>query len=353
MAFKDMILDAYWYFANNIYVKSFVIFVAFFVGSRLLYFLLENYVKLLTNKTKTSIDDQLLHIISTPISLVFLLVGLRVALITLRIPDQFAFYVFNSIQTIIFIILGNVVLCFISAILKFWGKRWDQNTQGKTDQQFLKTAHKFSKILVFVILLIIVLNVWGVKIGPLLASLGIAGVAVAFAMQSTLGNVFSGISMIMDNSIKVGDEIELDVGVKGIVVDVGFRSTKIRTRNNEFLIVPNSQLASSRIVNFVLPDLSLRIEVPFSVAYGTKVEKLRKIVLADIMKIKGVLKDPVPYLYFKEMGSSGLEFIAYMWVETYQNRYTIRDEATTRIYNELNKAKISIPFPQMDVHVKK
>ena len=194
---------------------------------------------------------------------------------------------------------------------------------------------------------------WGIQIGPLLAGLGIAGLAVALALQPTLSNIFSGVSMILDKTLKVGDLVYLDQNVKGKVERIGLRSTRIRTFDNELVIIPNTKLADSQIQNIALPEPKSRATVMFGVAYGSNIDNVKKIIIKELKTIKGVSKDPGPIVRFSEMADSSLNFKAYFYVDHFEDRASGVDEANTKIYNALNKAGIEIPFPQRDVHMKK
>ncbi len=356
MALQDQITEGvrngYWYLLENRFIRAAIVLVAVYLGSQIVYYILEKYVKYLTKKTKTKIDDLILAKISRPTSLILLLAGIRFALVPLNLPESISYYIFHTLGTFVILIFGYIAISIIKILIHEWGKKWAAKTASTSDDQLIGLLDRFSYIVVILIFLMILLDSWGIKIGPLLASLGIAGVAVAFALQNTLGNIFGGVSMVIDKSIKVGDEIEIDAQTKGTVMDVGFRSTKIKTRNNELITIPNGKLADSKIVNYVMPDTTIRVVVPFSVAYGTDVKKVKEFIIAEIFKIKGILNDPKPIVYFKEMGASSLNFDAFIWVADYNNRFAVKEEANLRIYNALNREGISIPFPQMDVHVK-
>ena len=125
------------------------------------------------------------------------------------------------------------------------------------------------------------------------------------------------------------------------------------TFDNEIIIVPNGKLAESNIHNIAKPEPKSRVVIPFGVAYGSDIEKVRKIVMEEIKKIIGFIDDPEPVVRFIEMANSSLNFKAYFFVDSFEKRFNAIDEANTKIYNALNKAKISIPFPQVDVHLKK
>ena len=170
----------------------------------------------------------------------------------------------------------------------------------------------------FIIVLLAILKIWGIQIGPLLAGLGIGGIAIAFAMQSTLGNIFGGVSLILDKTIKVGDVVYLDNETKGTILDIGLRSTKIKTFDNELIIIPNGEVANKKIQNVVQPDPSARVVIPFSVAYGSNVDKVKKIVLKEIAKIDGKDEEKEPNVRFLSMGDSALLFKAYFWMKICQ-----------------------------------
>ena len=142
--------------------------------------------------------------------------------------------------------------------------------------------------------------------------------------------------MIGDKSIKVGDLVYLENSVKGKIKKIGLRSTKIITFDNELIIIPNTKLAESIIQNVALPEPKSRAVVPFGVAYGSDIDKVKKIVVKEIKSIKAVCKEPEPLVRFIEMGDSSLKFKAYFYVESFDERFATIDIVNTKIYNALN-----------------
>jgi MscS family membrane protein len=157
----------------------------------------------------------------------------------------------------------------------------------------------------------------------------------------------------MDKTVRVGDWIKLEDGTVGIILKIGLRSTKLKTFDNETIYIPNSKLSDSKVQNIALPDPKSRVVIPFGVAYGSNVDKVKKIVMKELKKVDHYVEDPEPSVKFLEMGDSALIFKAFFFVDSFENRFAAIDEANTKIYNALNKEGISIPFPQMDVHLKK
>jgi len=343
-------------FINNltgdIYIGAIIYFGIYLLIVGILAFIAKKIFIKLTLKTKTDLDDLIVKQMNKPIIYLLILTGLRFTLERINEvnPIEIALGILNSL-----IVLGGFYLLYIIFDLGFsraW-RRFAKRTKRKPNDALIQLTNVTLKIVLVIGALIYVLSLWGIEIGPLLAGVGIGGVAIAFALQSSLGNIFGGISIILDKSIRVGDVITLKGGTSGRVTHVGLRSTKITSWDNEFLIVPNSKLSESVIHNIAMPEPKSRVVIPFGVAYGSNIEKVKKVVMKEVKKVSGFISEPSPVVRFLQMGNSSLDFKAYFFVESYEVRFAAIDEANTKIYNALNKAGIEIPFPQMDVHLKK
>ncbi|MBI2656123.1 mechanosensitive ion channel family protein [Candidatus Woesearchaeota archaeon] len=337
---------------QNKYVYSLTILLAFYILSKLVVFISQKIILKLTEKTKTDIDDLIVKKTNKPISLILLLIGVRLALSPLGIRQIVLDMLEHLISSLIIIIITYTTIVIFDILIDTWGKRVAEKTKSSLDNQLIPMFHRFSRIFISIVGLLFVLPVWGVQIGPLLTSLGIAGIAIAFALQSTLGNIFGGMSIIIDKSIKVGDKIKLDAETMGTVEDVGLRSTKIRTFDNELITIPNGKLADSRILNFIQPDPSVRVVIEFGVEYGSDTSKVRQVVLDTMQKISNILKEPAPKVMMMEMGDFALKFRALFWVENFDIKFDTKALATEEIYNTLRKAGIGIPFPTRTVYLK-
>ena len=317
-------------------------------------FFIERVLGGLSSRTKTEVDDEIVRRSRGPIFLALLFFAGRITVSSYALTpyDDVIVSIFN---TIMYLAIVWVVARVLDAIIDGWGKTWTKKTKSDVDDHILHLVGKASSIVIWIIGLLFILGTWGVEIAPLLASLGIAGLAIAFALQSTLGNIFGGISLILDKNLAIGDVIDVagDGTKKGKVLDIGLRSTKIQTFDNETLIVPNGNLASSTFVNVAQPTRAARVVIPFSVAYGSDIEKVKKVVLKEIAKVPDLEDDREPSVKFLAMADSGLNFKAYFYVDDYTKKFASLDLANTLIYNALNKNRLEIPFPQMDVHLKR
>ncbi len=339
----------YFPYLTNKYFVSLLILIGAIVGAKLILFIFEKYLQKFAKKTKTEVDDLIFERTKKPLFYFILVYGIKLSLNTLGIGGWVTGLV-NSLMALVFVF---ILARSMDVVIEVWGKVLADKTKSQIDDILLPLFHKISKVIFVIVALLWVLNIWGINITPYLAGAGIAGLVLGFALQDSLKNIFGGVTLLLDKTFRVGDKIKLENGELGEVLDIGLRSTKIRTYDNEVIYVPNGYLANSRILNYTRPTTKIRVGVEFGVEYGSKIKFVQKTVLNAIAKMKDVLKDPEPAVQFKEMGESSLKFKAYFWVENWKEAYSKKLEATEMIYDELNKAKIGIPFPQMDVHLKK
>ena len=340
-------------YITNTYLRAGAVFLIIFLAIRILIFILTKVIPIFTKKTKTTLDDEILKKASMPLTFLALLAGIRFGIGEINIEESLSTTIEGVILSLMIVFGSILVYYIIDALVTIGYKDFGKKVRGKVNESLLQFFHSMLKIAIIFVMFLVILSSWGIEIGPLLAGLGVAGIAIAFALQSTLSNVFGGISMLLDRSISVGDLIDLGDGTQGHILKINLRSTKIKTFNNKLVIVPNGKLSESNIKNVALPGPETRVVIPFGVAYGSDVTKVKKLVLKEVKKIKGLMKDRKPIVRFMEMADSSLNFKAYFYIESFDNVANATDDANTRIYNALNKAGFEIPFPQMDVNLKK
>lgn len=340
-------------FTQNEYLIALIYLILSFSLIRFGAFILERVILKITVKTKTDLDDLIIEKLKNPITIIVLLVGFKIALSQLSFSNNLMKIFSMSIISILIATIAYVIYSLFDLIFKRAWKRVVRKTKTKANDALIQLTQGTIKVVLIILTIIYLLSYWGIEIGPLLAGVGIGGVAIAFALQASLSNIFGGISIILDKTIRVGDWIKLDDGTVGIIQKIGLRSTKLKTFDNEILFIPNSKLSDSKIQNIAMPEPKARVVIPFGVAYGSDINKVKKIVEKEIRKITNFIEDPEPSVKFLEMGDSALNFKAFFFVKSFQDRFNAIDEANTKIYNALNKAKIEIPYPQMDIHMKK
>ena len=207
---------------------------------------------------------------------------------------------------------------------------------------------KIVKQLVMVIGLIVALSALEVNISPLLAALGAAGFVIGLALQGTLSNFASGLLILAYQPFDVGDVIEA-AGVSGIVDSVSLFSTHIRTFDNKVMIVPNNDIWGGTITNSTATD-TRRVDMTFGIGYDDDVEKAKEILQRLVNEHELVLEEPAPVVQMNELGDSSVNFICRPWTKT-SDYWSVYWDLTRDVKSEFEKAGISIPFPQQDVHV--
>lgn len=339
-------------YISNSYFRMVAVFLLVFVVIRLLMFILEKIVPIFTKKTKTDLDDVILEKISSPLTFLALLAGARFAIDEISLSAKVSWAINGMIFTLMILVASVLVYHILDSLIVFGYKDFGKKVRVKINESLLEFFHSMLKIVVVVAAVLIILESWGIEIGPLLAGLGVAGIAIAFALQPTLSNIFGGISMLLDRSINIGDLIDLDDGTRGHILKINLRSTKVKTFNNKLVIIPNAKLSEGNIKNVALPEPATRVVIPFSVAYGSEISKVKKLVHSEILKVKNLIKERGIIVRFVEMADSGLNFKTYFYVDSFDELADAMDDANTRIYNALNKAGIEIPFPKLDVNLK-
>jgi small-conductance mechanosensitive channel len=215
----------------------------------------------------------------------------------LELPGKSIFYSEGLLYSVL-TVLWMITFLRISSILieHFMHKQADVSGLHK---DIMPVVENISKITIIVVSLMVLLSLWKINITPLVASAGIAGAVVAFAAKDTMSNVFGGISIFFDKPFKIGDYIILDKAERGEVVSIGIRSTRIKTRDDIMITVPNSIIANSKIVNESAPVPQFRIRVPVSCAYGSDIDRVEKILLEIASGNDNVLIEPLPRVRFR------------------------------------------------------
>jgi MscS family membrane protein len=197
-----------------------------------------------------------------------------------------------------------------------------------------------------------ILVAWKIDLTAWLASAGIIGIAVGFAARDTLANLFAGIFILADAPYKLGDFIVLGNGERGMVTQIGIRSTRLLTRDDIEITIPNSVIANSTIVNETGgPHAKRRVRVLVGVAYGSDIDKVRDVLLQVASESRHSADQPEPRVRFRAFGDSSLDFQLQIWIDEPRLRGRAMDELNTAVYKRFEAEGIEIPFPQRVVHM--
>ncbi len=305
--------------------------------------------------TDTKLDDIILHAIGRPVYILIIVTGLYYAVHqTPYLGDLInKFDEGYRYRHFILTIFGTwIVATLAKRIIREYGYDLATRTEGKMDDRLVALADMSAMYIIWLIGIMIALGAIGIEITPLITGMGIAGLAIALAAQNVLSNVFGGVTITLDQLYKVGDRVEFG-GVYGDVYEIKPRYTKIRTRDNFSITIPNSKVINDNIINYAAPDTTVRVKIPVSVAYGTDPGKVDAILLDIANKTPLVLKEPKPSVRFTEYAASSQNFELLIWVKHYDDRHPVLDRIFREIFTRFEKEGIEIPFNQMDVHIKK
>ncbi|HET7343568.1 MAG TPA: mechanosensitive ion channel family protein [Methylomirabilota bacterium] len=213
------------------------------------------------------------------------------------------------------------------------------------------------RVVVLVIGGLILLDALGVRITPLLTALGVGGLAVALALQDTLSNLFAGVHLLADRPIRVGDYVKIADTIEGHVVDVGWRSTRVRMLQNNVVIVPNKRVAESVIVNYDMPESRMAIQLPVSVACDSDPDRVESLLLDEARRamgeVPGLLAEPAPVARFAPgFGVSSLDFTLSCHVTGFVQQYAVLHELRKRVLRRLRAEGIEIPYPTRTVELR-
>ena len=329
-------------------------FVVLFFWRPIISFLINKTLRRLTKKTETILYDLVLEVIQLPLYFLALILVLDIAFDNLQfITSSWGDWVddlfFILYLVVTFFFLGR----FLNNLFIWYGEEIAKTTSTDLDEQLIPFFRRVAMIIIGMVAIIILLSHFNVDITALVTTLGIGSLAIALAAQESLKDTISGFMIMLDRPFRIGDRIEIqDLNTWGDVVDVGLRSTRIRTRDNRMVIVPNSVIGKSLVVNYSYPDTQYRIQIHIGLAYGTDIETAREIIVDTVRNVEGVLEDKLVEALFLEFGDSALIFRVRWWLDSYYDARRMFDRVNSALYYALTKAGIEIPNPQLDVILK-
>ena len=302
-------------------------------------------------RTETRIDDIVIESVKTPSLFWCAALGLYTGVILSDLPQKYV----HHLSTVISVI---VILSVTTTLANLAGREFRhylQQSQLPIPSSGL--AHGVLKGAILVAGFLIVLNFLGISIAPLLTALGVGGLAVALALQDTLSNLFAGLHILVEKSIRVGDFIRLESGQEGYVEDITWRTTRVRMLPNNMVVIPNSKLAQSVVTNYHLPEKRMALLIPVGVSYDCDPDRVERMLVEEASKavgeLPGLLGEPAPFVRFiPGFGNSSLDFTLICQVEEFVDQYLVQHGLRKRIFSRFRAEGIEIPFPQRTVHLR-
>jgi len=312
-------------------------------------FILTRVINIFTRKTRTSLDDLLIKALTPPAIIAIIIAGAAVALARLPELDPYIETV-HKVFTFVYILIAAVaVVRVVHALLSWYGAEVASKTESDFDDRLIPILQRVSSIVIYAIALMVLLARMGWDISPILAGLGIGGLAVALALQSTLSNFLAGTYVITDSVIRKGHYIMLDSGQEGFVEDIGWRTTKIRTWQGNLVIFPNSRLADAIVTDFEKPDAALSFIVECGVSYESDLNRVEKIAVDVAKKLLAEhpagVKNFEPVVRFKAYGDSNIIFTIVMRGIDRASQFILKHEYIKLMNARFQQEGIEINYP--------
>lgn len=304
-----------------------------------------------TRRSATELDDILVDALRAPFLLWSLILSLSLATQISVLPDRVT-SALNKGFLILWVISFTLVASRLAgSMVRHYGAK------AKTNLPVTTLTQNLARLAVVTVGILILLNLLGVSITPILTALGVGGLAVALALQDTLSNLFAGFYVSLAGQVRVNDYIKLESGEEGYVQDISWRSTSIRALANNLIIVPNAKLAQAIVTNYHLPEKRMSLLIPIGVDYECDPARVERILVEEATRaageLPGLLADPPPFVRFiPGFGDSSLNFTLICQVAEFVDQYLAQHELRKRIFHRFRQEGINIPFPVRAVHLR-
>lgn len=333
----------------NLFISAMIALGGYLLGTWLIKRLLPRLVK----RTASEFDDALLEKVGSAVRWFVTVIILRVAM-----TDRLSFISerFNQTLKDIFFILTLSLIIWILWKVSDLSAEWYAEKQASLGREEIKPViqmvSKFIQVLTGIVGITILLSYFGVNVTSLTTALGIGGLAISLAAKDTVSDAISGIIILVDQPFRVGDRIEIQgANTWGDVTDIGLRTTRIRTRDNRMVIVPNSIIGNSQVINYTYPDPRYRIETHVYIDFYEDIEMIRQLLIDTIRQVDGVLPDEPVDALFIDMTEGPIKFRLRWWIESYADTRRMFDRVHTAIKHALDDAGIDSPVTSDNINL--
>ena len=348
---RDTLRPYLGYFGEQPWIQALVTILAAFIIASIFDRIVVRLLKNLTGRTKIEFDNRLIDLLHSPIYFSFILIGFALATNILDIDESYELIVFSLLETVAYLIWFTLLLRITRLILRNVAR--DDRHVGILHLQTLPLFENIANITIIVLAVYIIFSAWHVDMTAWLASAGIVGIAVGFAAKDTLANLFSGVFILADAPYKIGDFVVLDTGERGEVTRIGIRSTRVQTRDDVEVTIPNSVMGNTKITNESGgPEEKYRIRIAVGVAYGSDIDRVREILMDIATNNEAVCEDPEPRVRFRNFGASSLDFQLLCWIDQPVLRGRVIDALNCQVYKRFLEEEIEIPYSKQDLYIK-
>ncbi len=340
---------------ENKIIETILIVIGFWLASYVVTFIMTLLEKL-TSRTRTALDDRMIEAAKLPVRYLAILLGFYFGARAYGFSWNWkGISVETVFWSLIILLLGFTASRMLKTFFDWYATK--EHLARKINKTMFVFVRKVTSVTIYIISGLLIMQHLGIQIGPLIAGLGIAGLAIALGLQETLANLFSALFLVMDKSINIGDWIQLEDGTKAYIEDISWRSVRIRTIGNNTVIVPNSKFVGQKISSYDWPESPFFTSVNIGVSYDSNLEKVEKVAIRaakNVIKQEGVkVRENNPIVRFKELADSSINFIIILKVDHVKDEGRVKHALIKEVIKQFRAEGIEIPFPQMVVEMKK
>jgi len=330
--------------------SALVVIVGYFLGFKLLVW----FLKWIAHRTSRKLNEEILNQLEPDLKLLLLVIFTRFAVLRLDFLSVGLRTALDDIFYILEIVLISIIaIQFINFSLHTYKAAQDDKGDPKRLDPALKVVQRISDLVVLIIAASLGLSHFGIGASALAAALIVSGVVVYFGAKEIISDVMAGFVILLDQPFRVGDAILIkEVDTWGTVLEIGTRTTRIRTVDNREVIVPNSQINESQVINYTFPDPRYRLYTDIGVAYGSDINQVRKVIKETVRGVEGVLPDKPVAIFFLKFGDSARLVRVQWWIESYKKENPVLDKVNAALEAALAKAGIEMPFDTYNLNVK-
>jgi MscS family membrane protein len=348
----DQLVPGWQFLQTYPLMAAFLVVCTGYLLGKLFQYLNHRLLGRMASLSKSHLDDHLVRMLNAPIMHTMMLLSLVLAVHLLNLPETLDMITIRLLMTILVLSWARALLSSTPLILA--ELKNNRNRFPLFQPRSVPLIQMGINLLLFGLLVYLCFSLWGIDATAWLASAGIIGIAVGFAAKDTLANLISGVSIIADKPYKIGDYIVLDTGERGVVTSLGIRSTRLLTRDDLEISIPNAVIGTAKITNESGgPWLKQRIRVPVGVAYGSETEKVVTILEGIAKSNADIVENPEARVRMRGFGDNALNFELLGWIEKPELRGLVRHNILLEIDRRFREEGIKIPFPQREIHIQK
>jgi MscS family membrane protein len=346
---QDLLSQSYYGNSLQSWLISLSIIVLSVLLGRVIYWLFSRFVRVFTSRTKSNMDDLVVDMVEEPVVFLVIVMGIWMALRSLDLPDVLDRIIANAYQVIIALLAGWLLSRLFDALYQQYLKPLADKSENDLDDQLMPIVSKGVKMIIWAMSIIIGLNNAGYDVAALIAGLGIGGLALAMAAKDTVSNIFGGVTIFTDQPFKIGDRIKI-AGYDGTVVEIGVRSTRLKTLEGRIVTMPNAKFADAPVEN-ISWEPSRKIITKLGLTYDTQPQQMQDAMdtLQQINQQNSATEDDA-IIFFSEFGDFSMNITFIYYIRKGENIAATQSDINLQILTKFNQKGLEFAFPTQTLY---